>query len=486
MSKFVKNTLKLAGSTTVAQVVSVLLAPIQTRIFSPEFYGIYGFFFSIASTLTILSTVRFEFAILTVEEKRSANNLFAIVFAIPFIFAIIIWLTLLLFGEKLFNFFGGVNLSPYSGLLAITIFISGTITLFKYYNLRNENFNIVAISNMINSSFSSILMVVLGVLGLNNSYGLIYGNLLGTLLAWLTHVFFFIKNEVKAIIGELNFSDMFTQLRVNSKPSLINTISAFFGFFSMQVPSILLTSLFGPEINGYYVLGYKVLKMPSILIGQALSSVFFQSATEARKEGKLGFLVEQSMSKLINIGLFPILLLTVAGRDLVMIIFGPGWSEAGVFIQILGLWIFASFISTPISTALIVIGKNKFFLKFNIFLLISRVISLYAGYLLDNSRFALFFMSISGVLIYGWMGWSVLRITGSNLKRLSASILSINRIAILLLLEVILVQAFFSGNSLLIAINALLLGSTFMLLLIWKDPEINGIIRNLVKNLMHK
>jgi len=486
MSKFVKNTLKLAGSTTVAQVVSALLSPIQTRIFSPEAYGIYGFFFSIVSTFSMLSTARYEFAIMTVDDKDKAKNLFAIALIIPIVFSAIIWFSIQNFGNQFFGFISEINLSPYYGVFIVTVLISGITILFKYYNYKIEKFNLVAIVNLTNTSLSSILILLLGVLGMNNSSGLIYGNLAGTIIAWLIPVFFFLKDDFKTFISKLNFNEMLYLFKYYSKPSLINTISAFVNSFSVQVPSILLTSFFGPEVNGYYALGFKVLKMPSILIGQALSNVFFQTASEARNKGGLGFLVEQSMTKLINIGLFPILLLTVAGRDLVSVIFGSSWGEAGVYIQILSLWIFAAFISSPLSTALIVLEKNEFFLKFNIILLISRVISLYAGYLLDNSRLALFFMSISGVLLYGWMGWSLLRITKSNHRRLLANILSINRIAIPLLVEAVLIQVIFSGNSIIITINAFLLSLIFMIFLVWKDPEINGIVMNFVQNIFRK
>lgn len=486
MSRFIKNTIKLAGSTTAAQLISALLSPIQTRIFSPEAYGIYGFFFSITATFSILSTARYEYSIIAVDNKDKAKNLFAITLLIPIFFSIILGLLIMRFGNQFFSLIGDIDLSPYYGAFIITVLISGITMLFKYYNIKHEQFNLVAIVNLVNTSLSSVLILTLGILGMNNSSGLIYGNLLGTLVAWTIPTFFFLKDDLKSFILKININEMLHLLKYYSKPSIINTFSAFINNFSVQVPSILLASLFGPEINGYYALGFKILKMPSILIGQALSHVFFQTASEEKQKGSISILIEQSMAKLINIGLFPTLLLTINGKDLVSVVFGSSWGEAGVYMQILGLWIFAAFISSPLSTALVILEKNEFFLKFNILLLISRLVSVYAGYLMANSRYALFFMSFSGVILYIWMGWFLLRFTKANFDRLLKNIYSINRLTIPLLLEAVLIKLSFSGNSLLITINTLLLVLVFVFILIWKDHEINSIAMHYLNAIFRK
>ena len=62
-------------------------------------------------------------------------------------------------------------------------------------------------------------------------------------------------------------------------------------------------------------------------------------------------------------GLFPFLLLTLIGKDLFGVIFGPRWEEAGVFTAILSLWAFFWFLSAPLSSVLDVLDEQAFELK---------------------------------------------------------------------------------------------------------------------------
>ena len=64
-----------------------------------------------------------------------------------------------------------------------------------------------------------------------------------------------------------------------------------------------------------------MLRLPMSIVGDAIGRVFFQRAAEAKVEGTLSAMVESAFRRLVAIGMFPLLLLTIIGRDLFVVFF---------------------------------------------------------------------------------------------------------------------------------------------------------------------
>ena len=115
---------------------------------------------------------------------------------------------------------------------------------------------------------------------------------------------------------------------------------------------------------------------------------------------------------LVIIGMFPILILTIVGSDVFTVVFGKAWAEAGVYAQILSLWAFVWFISSPLTTIYVVVEKPHFGFHYNFFNLATRLLSLVIGGLLGSARLALILFSISGILVYGYLCLKMMSYSG--------------------------------------------------------------------------
>ena len=110
--------------------------------------------------------------------------------------------------------------------------------------------------------------------------------------------------------------------------------------------------------------------------------------------------------------MFPILILTIVGSDVFTVVFGKAWAEAGVYAQILSLWAFIWFISSPLTTIYVVVEKPHFGFHYNFFNLTTRLLSLVIGGLLGSARMALILFSISGILVYGYLCLKMMSYSG--------------------------------------------------------------------------
>ena len=100
--------------------------------------------------------------------------------------------------------------------------------------------------------------------------------------------------------------------------------------------------------------------MPSSLIGNSISQVFFQEATKEKQQtGRAVKIFSSTVKKLIIIGLpcFGVLFFIV--EDLFVIVFGEEWRIAGTYAKIVTPLFFIRFISSTLSIVMTSFEKQK-------------------------------------------------------------------------------------------------------------------------------
>src|SRR5262249_26906666 len=78
-SEIIRGVAVLASGTAVAQFLIIATAPILTRLFSPEEYGILGIVVSNSALLAVVVTARYDQALLLERDSDSASHLFVLV-----------------------------------------------------------------------------------------------------------------------------------------------------------------------------------------------------------------------------------------------------------------------------------------------------------------------------------------------------------------------------------------------------------------------
>jgi len=79
-----------------------------------------------------------------------------------------------------------------------------------------------------------------------------------------------------------------------------------------------------------------------------------------------------------------------------------------VYTEILSLWAFLWFVSTPLSCVLDILDEQAFDLRMNTVILSTRLVSLLLGCFLGSPRIALLVFASSGVLVYGYYCTAIL------------------------------------------------------------------------------
>jgi lipopolysaccharide exporter len=401
---FASDVLTLAGGTTFAQILIILAAPVLTRLYGPDDFGVWALYISITSIIGVVSCLRYEYSIMLPESDQEAVNLLGLsvlaVLAVSGLTVPVIWY----FKALIVDLLNTPQIEEYLWLVPPFVFVNGIFLALNQWNSRTKLFKRLSFSRVSSSVSTIATQITLGITQkTSTAMGLIGGSFSGQCVATFVLGGQIWKDDRNLITKNLSWKKIYKgSIRHRNLP-LIDSWSALMNTISWQLPAFLLSAYFAPSIVGFYSLGFRLLQLPMSFIGGSISQVFYQRASRAVTDGTLSNLVESVFRMLVIIGMFPILVLTIVGGDVFTVIFGTAWTEAGVYAQILSLWAFVWFISSPLSTIYLVVEEHHFGFSYNFFNLTTRFLSLAIGGILGSPRTALALFSISGIAVYGYM-----------------------------------------------------------------------------------
>ncbi|BBO56869.1 hypothetical protein CLAM6_21800 [Cobetia sp. AM6] len=148
----------------------------------------------------------------------------------------------------------------------------------------------------------------------------------------------------------------------------------------------MLTAFIGPASAGYYSLSRTILGLPTTLIGEAVTSVFYPRITSAiqNKESSRDIIVKATLIMAL-VGAIPFGIVILFGPSLFSTIFGNNWYVAGEYAQWLAIWSFSGFINKPSIAAIPVLKLQRRLLLIEIVSILARAVGLLVGFYAFNS-----------------------------------------------------------------------------------------------------
>jgi O-antigen/teichoic acid export membrane protein len=482
---FVSNVLKLATGSAFAQGLGIVLAPFIARLFAPEAFGVAALFVSITYIIGVVACLRYDLSIVLPKTDEEGANLLGLSLFFVLIVSAAVALVVVVAGDLISDLLNSPQLKRYLWLAPIAVFVNGAFQALNYWNTRTKHFGRLSIARVAQAITTQTVKLTAGFAGYVSGGVLIVCAVLGSLVSagflgarvW--------REDRRLFRENVRWNKMTVGLKRYKKFPVYDTWSTLLNTVSRQLPTLLLAFFFSPTIVGYFTLGFALIGVPMTLLGSAIGQVFFQRSSEAHITGNLCYVVDNVFRRLVAFGLFPVLLLTVLGRDLFVVALGQRWEEAGVYVQILSPWMFFVFISSPMSTILRVLERQQTALYLDIVIFISRLLSLLIGGYTDNPRVALVLFSFSGALIYGWYSLYILHVSGvpwlSGLRSLLQYFMyCIGGVVLVLMLKLL------SISSIILVVLAALLLLVYEALVVLKDPAIRLQITPLVLGVFGK
>lgn len=355
-SDIVKYIVVLMSGTVIAQIFSYLLAPIITRLFTPDEAAEMGLFVRIIGIGATIATARYELALPILKSQvhsfrlyRVSTRLMGYVVLGSFIVIII--------PAILSN---NVSTMLFYLLIPLGIFLLAFSSLGTNWSIRNKSFRVISLSRISNSLSANLSKVGFGLL--NFGYiGLILGVVVGLLLSTLFFFVDFAKYQKQYSIKS-NSPRNFVLARQFSEFPKINLPHNLMDLGRDVLIVFIIWQVFSQSDYGLYNHSYQMLRIPLVLAGASIGQVFFQKCAEMYNRGEniLG-IAKKSVLILFLISIIPFSVIFLYGEEMFAYVFGENWRLAGVYSEIMAPWFMVNFVSSPISTLPLVLRRQKSF-----------------------------------------------------------------------------------------------------------------------------
>lgn len=345
------------SGTALAQLIPILLQPLLRRYYVPETFGAYAVYLSLIGILIVVSSFKYELAIILPKKDKEAANILFLSFILNFIFNIFLFLIIIIFKKQILQFLNLTKeFSIYIYIIPVGGFLFNSYQGINYWLLRKKRFYPISQNKFIRRGIEGGSQVSFKLLNLSN--GLIWGDIIG-------HIANVGSGLIQALKSDFNFLDFslikikYVFLKYIEYPKF-NLIPGLMSACSYLLPTIFINKFFSSEYTGYFDLSKLVLSIPLALVATSISNVLLQRVAEKYKINE-SFIKE--LYPIIGIVLFiavsEIFVIIILGENLFKIFFGELWEFSGEISKIL-VWSYAfNFIVSSFSSLFISIKKIK-------------------------------------------------------------------------------------------------------------------------------
>lgn len=407
---FVRGVSVLVGGTVGAQVIMVLAAPVLTRLYTPQDFGLLAVFAALLSIVVVVASLRYELAIPLPHDDREAAALLVLSLLIVFAVAALSAIPILLYRHAITRLLNMPGLADYLYLVPLGTLVAGTYNILSYWTLRMKEFTPLA-KTKVSQSIASV-SIQLGGASIG-PVALLLGQVAGQAMGLFSLGLRVLRHRWP-VVRSVTLSDIAGVAYRYRKFPLFSTWGGLFNTAGAQLPPMMFAALFSPAAAGIYILANHVLSMPMQLLGKEITKVFFSGAAQAHREGRLQLLVARIHDRLAHIGMPPILVLIIAGPEIFRQVFGPEWREAGVFAQWLAPWLYLVFVTSPLASLFEVLDKQATGMVYQGVLLVVRVAAIAAGAWHGDVMMAVAFFALGSAVC--WLAnlvW-IIRVSGNK------------------------------------------------------------------------
>ena len=348
----------LASGTAFAQALTVLAAPVLTRMYTPEDFGTLAVFTTLFGVTCAAVCLRYDASIPVANEDAVAANLLAVVAGVALLTTGVAAVVITVFGgESMARHVNSPALAPLLWLLPPGLLLVGLYNGLSFWAVRKRSFARIARTRIAQSGAQIVIQIALGALALA-PIGLVLGQIAGQ-SAGISTFARVLWREDRNVLRMITIRRMIRAAHRYRRFPLLACPAAVLNNISRLSPPMLIAMLYGPAIAGWFALAHRVLTTPMRLLGQAVAQVYLGEAPALARDdpARLRWLFTRATTRLFWLGLGPTVLILLTGPWLAVVIFGPPWADSGRIMQALSLMTFAQFVVSPISQTLIVFER---------------------------------------------------------------------------------------------------------------------------------
>jgi lipopolysaccharide exporter len=430
-SAFARDTGVLMLGTAAAQALNFVGSPLLTRLYQPEQLGTLALVLSLYSILTPLASWRYEQAIMLPPRDDAAAPVLGLALVTTLSMLVLSIVLTATVGPMLAVASGRAGLVEWLWVVPTVLLLAGLYQALRTWLGRGRAFGSIALGRLARAGAGTGAQLIAGLVLGASALGLVGGYLMGTGLEVMVLLSAAWRRPRTGNASQVRLADVRRLAVRYRKFPLFAVPGALSNMLSLELPTLLLATFFAPAEVGLYWLSYRVLALPTALVGEATGTVFYQRMTAMRAKGESGAaLTTQTFAFLLAVALVPMGLLYAVAPVLFGFAFGPAWVQAGEYARALIPAEIMLFVALPLTQAFFIYEKQEIGLVWNLGFLAVSAGGFALGAALGSPLVAVQCYSIGCALMYGlvvalafmWSGGRVRNIPAYITQAVAASL----------------------------------------------------------------
>ena len=416
MKSFLRDSGTLLSGSLIAQGIAFLAYLVLGRLFTPDDFGLYNIFYSYIEVLIILSTCKYELAIVIADSDDQAAALTRLTLRLNALFSSLLLLIVLLLA--LFHVTPS-SLPPQLYLLIPPmVFFCGTTRVYTFLFNRYKHYRQIATSEVVTSLGGTLLKILFGLLNsamqLFHTLGLPLGTILGKVAGNIYYRLQVKKYELrtKTSLPHPNTS-YFIALSSSFKNFPLYTMpKELVSSFSANLPFLWLSVHFDNALIGLFGLALTFTMRPVGILANAFEKVFYTSYSEKVRQHQPLWRDTLRFTLALNAVVVPVVVVAFFfAEPLFTFLFGDKWVGTGYYVRCIIPWLVVLLNANSLAFVANIFSTQRIDFFFQIAQLLLRIAALWVGISQDNFRLAiLLFCAVSTVVQLLQWGWYLLQL----------------------------------------------------------------------------
>ena len=405
-SSFAKHVMVVSGSVFIGQAISVLVGPINSRLYKPSDYGTLSLFGAMSSVIGVVGTFQYEMSFGTIEDDSEAFHLLVLCLALTGIWTVLFLGITMTFGAPFAQWIskGDSQFLRFLWFLPFSTCLFSLFCIFSRWAMRKRAFPQLSLVQVLSGIIASTCTVGLGLFHVG-LVGLITGSVVASLYSVGT-LSTLAYPEYRSQRQTFSIDKLRAVAKLHYRYPLYTTWSVLLNQLSVYIPIFLLAKGFGNACTGQFSMSQRLLFLPTMLISAAITPVFYSRAKQAHSEGKLTSLTLRLVNSISGINAFFPVFLGLFGEWLFVLVFGSQWRRAGQYSAALAPWVFFSFLVYPLEALPLILERQRTNFLFQIVQFVLRAGSLLVGIVFRNDLLAMWlFGSTSALYMLVYFVW---------------------------------------------------------------------------------
>lgn len=279
-SSFIRHASILASGTVAANLITLLMLPLFSRLFSQQSFGLQSLLILGTMVLGTLATGYYDWAIPTPKTKAQAARLATLALLLCVGLAALLLALLLCFGQPLLNALAIGPLQGWAWALPPLAATYGCYYIGNYWLLRAGHLRDLALIRFVLPVTNAVVSLVLGLKGVDT--GLITGFIAGVLLSGVVSLLLARRAGLR-----FEFAAKLGTLAAEYKEfPLYGSIPAAAMMLAGQIPLLVITRGYTLDLTGQYAVVRNIIFNGTLMVATACGQVVLKHIAEHKNNGE--------------------------------------------------------------------------------------------------------------------------------------------------------------------------------------------------------